>query len=184
MPRLLTAGLSLLGLAGFSGTPSQNDAAVSRPQDTAPQKEGSVSIEEYGDGASLNFGSTGGFSDPLTSYNSTYWEKADWANGSPFGCGWNPNNVIFDGSCMVLKLDNTPSHGYAYSGAEYRTRNTYSYGSFSVDMMAVYGNGVNTSFFTYTGTPVWDEIDFEVLCKNTWQIQLGLMMQIRKFLLI
>lgn len=115
----------------------------------------------------------GGFSDPLTSFNSALWQKANWANGAPFGCGWNPNNVIFDGTSMVLKLDNTPIHGYAYSGAEYRTINTYSYGWFAVDMMAGWGSGVNTSFFLYTGTPVWDEIDFEVLGKNTWQIQLN-----------
>ncbi|MBN2442778.1 MAG: hypothetical protein JXJ04_15585, partial [Spirochaetales bacterium] len=46
-----------------------------------------------------------GISDSLTSFNSGMWNKADWNNGSPFGCAWNPNNISFSGSGMTITLN-------------------------------------------------------------------------------
>ncbi|MBN2617033.1 MAG: family 16 glycosylhydrolase [Spirochaetales bacterium] len=108
--------------------------------------------------------------EPLNSYNSGQFEKANWTNGGMFNCGWLPEKATFNNGKLTLKLDNTYSHGKSYSSGEYRTKNTFSYGTFEVNMKAVKANGVVTSFFLYTGSP-WDEIDVEILGKDTRKVQ-------------
>jgi endo-1,3-1,4-beta-glycanase ExoK len=144
----LTAALAALALA------------CGAPQDTA-QPDGAA------DPASLR---TTAFSASFDGYDSGNWEKANWANGNPFNCGWLPDHVTFSNGSMTLKLDNTPSSGKSYSGGEYRTKDTFSYGRYEVRMKAARGSGTVSSFFTYTGSP-WDEIDVEILGKNTSQVQ-------------
>ena len=39
-------------------------------------------------------------------------------------------------------------------------------------MQAASGSGMDTGFFTYTGSPSWNEIDVEVLGKNTRSVSL------------
>jgi hypothetical protein len=107
-------------------------------------------------------------SDSLTSFNSGMWEKADWNNGAPFGCAWNPNNISFSGSGMTITLNNTSYNGLSYSGGEYRTRDTFDYGTFTVSMSTFTQSGTVQSFFLYTGSP-WDEIDVEKIGTKGWQ---------------
>ncbi len=113
---------------------------------------------------------TTALSDQFNAYDSSTWEMANWANGNPFNCGFLPDHVTFSSGSMRLRLDNVPSSGKQYSGGEYRTRDTFSYGRFETRMIAAKGSGLVTSFFTYTGSP-WDEIDVEILGKNTTQAQ-------------
>lgn len=110
--------------------------------------------------------------EPMDWFNTTVWNKANWTNGGMFNCGWKPSHAYFDSGKLVLKLDNERSHGRPYSSGEYRTNNTFSYGKFETNMKAAKGSGIVTSFFLYTGSP-WDEIDFEILGKNTNQVQLN-----------
>lgn len=106
----------------------------------------------------------------MDSFNSGAWNKADWTNGGMFNCGWKPDHAYFSGGQLVLKLDNVASHGKSYSSGEYRTNNTFSYGTFETNMKAAKGSGTVTSFFLYTGNP-WDEIDVEILGKDTTKVQ-------------
>ncbi|MEJ5283503.1 MAG: carbohydrate-binding protein [Brevinematales bacterium] len=108
-------------------------------------------------------------SDPLTSFNSSFWEKADWNNGSPFGCAFNPNNITFSSSGMTITLNNTAYNGKSYSGGEYRSKDTFTYGIFRVTMSTFTASGTVQSFFLYTGTPTWDEIDVEKIGTKGWQ---------------
>ncbi len=108
--------------------------------------------------------------DPMDYYNTGTFNKANWTNGGMFNCGWKPENVSFSGGKMAIKLDNSWSHGKQYSSGEYRTNNTFSYGTFETNMMAAKGDGLVTSFFLYTGSP-WDEIDVEILGKDTTKVQ-------------
>jgi beta-glucanase (GH16 family) len=71
---------------------------------------------------------------------------------------------------MTLKLDNAGTYGKPYTSGEYRTLNTFSYGTFETSMKAAKASGIVSSFFLYTGSP-WDEIDVEILGKNTNQVQ-------------
>src|SRR5690606_24958535 len=63
-----------------------------------------------------------------------------------------------------------------YSCGEVQTRARYGHGTYEVRMKAATGSGLNSAFFSYIG-PVdkkpHDEIDFEVLGKNTGQVQLN-----------
>ena len=110
--------------------------------------------------------------DALDYYDTGKFNKADWTNGGMFNCGWKPDHVYFNNGKMTIKLDNQYSHGKTYTSGEYRTNNTFSYGTFETNMKAAKGDGLVTSFFLYTGSP-WDEIDVEILGKNTWQVQLN-----------
>ncbi|HKI01771.1 MAG TPA: glycoside hydrolase family 16 protein [Thermoanaerobaculia bacterium] len=115
------------------------------------------------------------FFDALDAYDSVRWRKSDgWANGSPFNCGWRADHVNFSGGAMTLTLDNATCtagcSGKPYASGEYATRDVYGYGKFETRMKAVKGSGTVTGFFIYNGTP-WDEIDVEILGKDTTRLQ-------------
>ena len=105
------------------------------------------------------------------------WECADgWTNGSMFNVTWRKNNVTFSDGKMQLIIDNdkTPTGGIPYSGGEFRSREFYGYGRYEVSMKAIRNDGVVSSFFTYTGPSdnnPWDEIDVEILGKDTTKVQ-------------
>ena len=77
---------------------------------------------------------------------------------------------------MTLTIDKDHSGKYNYSGAEYRTHEHYGYGYYETSMQAIKNDGVVSSFFTYTGESEnnpWDEIDIEILGKDTTKVQLN-----------
>jgi len=100
-------------------------------------------------------------------------EMADgWSNGGMFHCTWRASNVTFSNGYLNLTIDNDVNGGY--SGGEYRTTETFGYGMYDVSLKAIKNDGVVTSFFTYTGPSdgtVWDEIDIEILGKDTTKVQ-------------
>ena len=105
------------------------------------------------------------------------WEiAANWTNGSMFNVTWRDSNVIFKDGIMQLVIDNDaePDSGIPYSGGEFRSKDFYGYGRYEVSMKAIKNNGVVSSFFTYTGPSdnnPWDEIDVEILGKDTAKVQ-------------
>ena len=117
------------------------------------------------------------FNDPLDAFNTTLWHKADgWANGDPFDCGWQADNVTFADGAMSLQIDNMgcPCSDRPYAAGEYRSNGHYLYGTYAVTMKAVAQEGVVSSFFIYTGPSEgnpWDEIDIEITGKNPTQLQ-------------
>ncbi|MFC8801397.1 glycoside hydrolase family 16 protein [Promicromonospora sp. NPDC057138] len=121
----------------------------------------------------------GSFVDNLDTYNTARWNKADgWTNGGVFNAGWRADHIWRSAGIMGLNLDNATCpggcSGRPYASAEYRTDDLYSYGRYEVRMKAASGSGIVSSFFTYTGPSdgqPWDEIDVEILGKNTWQMQ-------------
>lgn len=97
-----------------------------------------------------------------------------WTNGNPFDCGWTKNNTSFDNGVLNLTIDKDSSGQYNYTGAEYRSLEHYHYGYYETSMKAIKNDGVVSSFFTYTGPSEnnpWDEIDVEVLGKDTTKVQ-------------
>jgi endo-1,3-1,4-beta-glycanase ExoK len=108
--------------------------------------------------------------DDLDGFDTAVWEAAAWANGNPFNCGFLPDHVAFSDGVMRLRLDDVGSAGKPFSGAEYRTLDTFGQGRFEVRMRAAKGSGIVSSFFVFTGSP-WDEIDVEILGKDTTQVQ-------------
>ncbi|GAA2848407.1 beta-glucanase [Actinoplanes cyaneus] len=120
------------------------------------------------------------FTDNFDRFDTGRWYKADgYSNGGMFNAGWRADHVTVGGT-MNLNLDNQPCpggcSGKPYASGEYRTTDLYSYGRFEARLKAVKNPGVVTSFFTYTGPSdgqPWDEIDVEILGKNTNQVQLN-----------
>lgn len=104
-------------------------------------------------------------------------ECADgWCNGSMFNVTWHADNVTYENGKMQLIIDNdpAPSGGVPYSGGEFRSKDFYGYGRYEVSMKAIKNDGVVSSFFTYTGPSdnnPWDEIDVEILGKDTAKVQ-------------
>ncbi|MDX2922552.1 MULTISPECIES: glycoside hydrolase family 16 protein [Streptomyces] len=121
----------------------------------------------------------GSFTDTFDSPNTSRWSKADgWSNGGMFNVGWRADHTWFNGGVMGQNLDvaTCPAgcSGKPYASGEYRTNELYSYGRFEARLQAVKREGVVTGFFTYTGPSdgqPWDEIDVEILGKNTTQMQ-------------
>lgn len=92
-----------------------------------------------------------------------------YKNGWPFNCYWSSAaGTLVDGR-LRLKLY---EEGDRYIGAEYRSyTSSFGYGYYGTKMKAASCSGVISSFFTYTNRPVWDEIDIEVLGKDSRKVQ-------------
>ncbi|MBO4524095.1 MAG: glycoside hydrolase family 16 protein, partial [Ruminococcus sp.] len=107
--------------------------------------------------------------------SSKYFIASDgWENGDPFDCGWYASQTSLDKGCLTLSIDKDKTGKYNYAGAEYRTNDFYHYGYYETSMQAIKNDGVVSSFFTYTGPSddnPWDEIDIEVLGKDTTKVQ-------------
>ena len=60
-----------------------------------------------------------------------------------------------------------------YRGAEYRTKESYTYGRFEVRMKSTHREGMLSSFFTYWdgGEGIWNEIDIEIMGRYGDNIQ-------------
>ena len=112
----------------------------------------------------------------LTKGASSLFECADgWCNGNMFNVTWRKENCTFENGRMQLIIDKDKKDGSVpYSGAEYRSKDFYGYGRYEVRMKAIKNDGVVSSFFTYTGPSdnnPWDEIDIEILGKDTTKVQ-------------
>ena len=123
---------------------------------------------------------SGGFTDNLDSYNTALWTKADgWTNGDPFNVGWRADHINFSGGIMTITLDNVPCpsgcSNRPYASGEYRRNELTGYGLYEGRFKAAKGSGiVGGSFFIYTGpsdNQPWDEIDIEILGKDTTKMQ-------------
>ncbi|MFZ6030596.1 MAG: beta-glucanase [Chloroflexota bacterium] len=123
---------------------------------------------------------TGGFYDDLNQYNTGMWTKADgWTNGDPFNAGWRADHISFANGIMTITLDNRtcPSgcSNRPYASGEYRRNVMTTHGLYEVRLKAAKGSGiVGGSFFVYTGpsdNQPWDEIDIEILGKDTTKMQ-------------
>ncbi|MCX4312958.1 MAG: family 16 glycosylhydrolase [Clostridia bacterium] len=95
----------------------------------------------------------------------------NWTNGNMFDCYWYPDNIAFGGGNMTLSITRDSHRGYGYAAGEYRTNADYGFGYVSASIKAAKCDGTVTSLFTYTNTPRWDEIDIEILGKDTTKVQ-------------
>ena len=105
-----------------------------------------------------------------------------WTNGSVFDCWWYKRNAEIKNNLLELRIDQdwaghrNDSDKRNYSGGEFRSNQFYHYGYYETSMKAIKNDGVVSSFFTYTGPSdnnPWDEIDIEILGKDTTKVQLN-----------
>lgn len=105
-----------------------------------------------------------------------FFEASDgWTNGNMFNVTWRGDNCIFGDGRLKLKIDRDSTEGgIPYSGGEYRSKDFYGYGRYEARIKAIKNDGVVSSLFTYTGPSdnnPWDEIDIEILGKDTTKVQ-------------
>jgi endoglucanase len=124
---------------------------------TAEEEDGAGLLADFANGSSSSFECSDG-----------------WSNGSMFNVTWRKRNVTFENGRMQLIIDSDGLQTIPYSGGEYRSKEFYGYGKYEVSMKAIKNDGVVSSFFTYTGpsdNKPWDEIDVEILGKDTTKVQ-------------
>ncbi len=162
---LFAAALILTACSGKENeaTVSANDAQAQT--EAAAQEDLSARNEDGSMYADLSHGMPDFFS-----------ASDGWTNGSMFNVFWRGSNVTFENGKMqlIIDKDSDPQQGIPYSGGEFRSNDFYGYGLYEVSMKAIKNDGVVSSFFTYTGPTdnnPWDEIDVEILGKDTSKVQ-------------
>ncbi|HSK40120.1 MAG TPA: family 16 glycosylhydrolase, partial [Arenibaculum sp.] len=97
-----------------------------------------------------------------------------WSNGDYVGSDWRSSQVQPRDGVVSLVLDANPDAEKGFSSGEIQTHAFFEHGYFEARLQAAKGNGIVTGFFTYTGPTFgdpWDEIDIEILGRNTRQVQ-------------
>ncbi len=156
--------------------PTEPLTTTTQPVVTSPAETTttvSYGIADYGTPMNKNATVTADFRNGETP---VFFASDGWTNGSCFDCGWYKQNTSFEGGVLNLTIDKDHSGQYNYSAAEYRTTDFYGYGYYETSMQAIKNDGVVSSFFTYTGPSdnnPWDEIDIEILGKDTTKVQLN-----------
>ncbi len=106
--------------------------------------------------------------------NKTNWYISNgWTNGAIQSCQWMASAISADARNVKITLSDKGGSVRPYGCGEMQSIKTYGYGTYSTSMKTASGSGLNSAFFTYTGTPGHDEIDFEFLGKNTHTVQLN-----------
>jgi len=117
------------------------------------------------------------FVDDFDKINHGFWYVSDgWNNGVHQNCTWSKNNVKVENGTLQLSFADGKSTDRNYLCGEVQTTKRYGYGTYEARIKAGTGSGLNSAFFTYIGPAdkqKHDEIDFEVLGKNTGEVQVN-----------
>ncbi|KQV83813.1 glycoside hydrolase family 16 protein [Rhizobium sp. Root1220] len=117
------------------------------------------------------------FVDDFDRIDRGFWYVSDgWNNGPHQNCTWSKNQVKVNGGALELSFVDRKSKDRNYLCGEIQTTKRYSYGTYEARIKAGTGSGLNSAFFTYIGPSdkkPHDEIDFEVLGKNTGEVQVN-----------
>ncbi|UDF31940.1 UNVERIFIED_ORG: glycoside hydrolase family 16 protein (plasmid) [Roseateles sp. XES5] len=105
------------------------------------------------------------------------WYVSDgWNNGAHQNCTWSKDAATVEGGKLSLTFDARSTGERQYACGEVQTRKRYGYGTYEVRMKSATGPGLNSAFFSYIGPTdkkPHDEIDFEVLGKDTSRVQVN-----------
>lgn len=107
-----------------------------------------------------------------------WFAREDNGNGVPFYCSWNASMATWEDGKLNLSVDLDKNNvgPMKYLGAEYRTKIYRGYGRYEASYKPIKADGMVSSFFIYTGSEdnnEWDEIDFEILGKDTTKAQIN-----------
>jgi len=116
---------------------------------------------------------TGAFSNEFNNGSANGWMVSNgWSNGGFFNSVWQSANALTSGGQIQLSIAACATNclSMPYTSGEAMSLSKLGYGSYSSSIKAAKGSGVVTSFFTYNANP-WDEIDIEILGKDTTKVQ-------------
>lgn len=128
--------------------------------------------------AAAQEGATGAsFVETFDKLVTSFWFVSDgWNNGPHQNCTWSKSQVSVAGGLLTLTFDQKKTGDRDYACGEIQTRKRYGYGTYEVRMKAATGSGLNSAFFSYIGPAdkkPHDEIDFEVLGRDTSKVQVN-----------
>jgi len=114
------------------------------------------------------------FFDNFDTFSRSRWYVSDgWANGTWQNCTWSSGQVSPANGIVTLGFEKKQYKDRQYSCAEIQTTGRYGYGVYEARMKTdESASGLNSAFFSYTNSP-HDEIDFEVLMKDTSKVSLN-----------
>ena len=114
------------------------------------------------------------FRDTFETLDQSRWYVSDgWGNGAHQNCIWSTDQAKVVGGQLNIGFAPVPKGDRQYRCGEIQTRTAYGYGTYEARMKTPSGSGLNAAFFTYIGPQQGkphDEIDFEVLLRNTGQV--------------
>ncbi len=117
------------------------------------------------------------FFDDFTTLDESLWGISDgWVNGDWQNCMWSGDNVAVQGGILLLEFAMQPNDKRDYTCGEIQSRHVYGYGTYEARFRTATGTGLNAAFFTYIGPhhgKPHDEIDFEVLTRDTTAVSLN-----------
>ncbi|MBZ9809521.1 family 16 glycosylhydrolase [Mesorhizobium sp. BR1-1-9] len=117
------------------------------------------------------------FVDDFTSFNRQRWYVSDgWTNGGHQNCTWAKGQVSLADGVLSLGFEKQKTKDRDYACGEIQTKQRFGYGTYEARMKTDTGAGLNAAFFSYIGPSdkqPWDEIDFEILTKDTSKVQVN-----------
>ncbi len=116
------------------------------------------------------------WTDEFDSFNTSRWNKGSWKMDL---VTLSSNNVVVSDGILQMKMTKQKNEDgtYSYYGAELYSKETFKYGRFEAKMKMACAPGCISSMFLYYnnsdkgGTYQWNELDIEVLGKNTKAFQ-------------
>lgn len=115
------------------------------------------------------------FVDNFDHLDPLYWYVSDgWNNGAHQNCTWSKGQIDVTNGMLQLHLTQQKLGQRNYACGEVQSIKRYGYGTYEARIKSATGTGLNSAFFSYIGPQdkkPWDEIDFEVLGKNTGEVQ-------------
>jgi endo-1,3-1,4-beta-glycanase ExoK len=117
------------------------------------------------------------FLDGFDDLDRTRWYISDgWTNGPHQNCWWSKKAVLAKPGEVTLQFLPTGQSDRPYLCGEIQTNAVFGYGTFEARLRTDAASGINAAFFSYIG-PVHkqphDEIDFEVLTRDTSQVSVN-----------
>ncbi|MER9952345.1 family 16 glycosylhydrolase [Mesorhizobium sp. M0047] len=117
------------------------------------------------------------FVDDFKSFDRARWYVSDgWNNGSHQNCTWSKRQVSLSDGVLSLGFEKQQLKNREFACGEVQTKQRFGYGTYEARMKTDTGSGLNAAFFSYIGPSdkqPWDEIDFEVLTKDTSKVQVN-----------
>jgi len=114
------------------------------------------------------------FHDDFDKLDLSRWYVSDgWSNGAHQNCAWSADQVKASGGSLRVGFASAPEGERQYRCGEIQTREAYGYGTFEARLKTPAGSGLNAAFFSYIGPQhgkPHDEIDFEILLRNTGHV--------------
>jgi endo-1,3-1,4-beta-glycanase ExoK len=122
-------------------------------------------------------GNGASFIENFDSMDRSFWYVSDgWNNGAHQNCTWSKKLATVENGQLTLGFEDAKAGDRKFACGEIQTKGRYRYGTYEVRMKSATGPGLNSAFFTYIGPTdkkPHDEIDFEVLGKDTSRVQVN-----------